>query len=144
MPAYVGLTVVTSDGELEVVRAPTKYTKDLVKTLMLNQLNKSDRIQFVRRVDPSQKYLRDNYIRISREISKAISVEEVSRQIRRLKSKSSNPIRHLRFLPDLPQCLTAAVYGYHLPVKVLDGLVKIMDEPLYHNEQQQRKRETIS
>ena len=131
VPRYVGLTVVNSDGTIEVERPPTKHMKNLNRYQMLNQMLKAERIDFIKRNRPSQKYVvGSNYKYTSFEIAKEMSLETVSEELRYQVHKRTKPLRHLRFLFDLPPCFTAALYDYFLPVAVLKGLVKLMDKPI--------------
>ena len=43
----------------------------------------------------------------------------------------TTPIRYLDFLPQLPDCLTAALYEYRLLQRDLKTLVKLMDDPIF-------------
>ena len=129
VPPYVGLSVLDRDG-IRVVEPPSRYTEKLHPFTMLNGRNKAERIAFVKQVDPEAKHVESDYDRLSRTAAMGMGPAQMSRHFQDCLSRSNRPKRYLQFISDLPDCFTAALYDYYLPMGVLKTLIEVMDAPI--------------
>ena len=129
IPSHVGLSVLDRDG-IRVVEEPDRFTQNLSKSAMLNGLYKKEKIRFVKRVMPHAKYLASYYELRAKEAADTLTMEEMMDHFHDVLAYSTQPKRYLEFLPDLPDCLTAALYDYWLLAGMLKTLIALMDRPV--------------
>jgi len=103
VPSYIGLMSMTSKGHIQILMPPQKQTDRLKSHAMLHQMRKAEKVEFVKRLDPEKKFVPTYSMKYSQEIAKDMTVEEMQTHI-----------RYLNLLSQLPECMTAAMYDYHI------------------------------
>ena len=129
-PQYVGLYLVTRDGEVTKLKPPTKHIENLDAIQIARQMNKAERVSFVRRVDPSLGSTEALNLHHSEHLAAEMTPEEMSDHYRDQMRKCERPLRYLEFVPELPHCFVAALYDYSLTKRTIKRLAALMDEPI--------------
>ena len=132
IPSWVGHYEISPIG-VSVCRAPKVYTKNLRARDMLSSMYKPERIAFVKRVNAKAKYVPTYYRDLSRTLAMSMKPTEMNEHFCWHLKTRNKPIRCLQFLPELPDCFTAALYDYWLLQRDIKSLIEVMDAPLYPN-----------
>jgi len=129
VPSYVGLMSITAKGELQEIISATKQTRHLNIQSMWQRMHKAELIAFGKRVYPEKKYVPTYYYQYYQDIIKDMTAEEMQSHMQLHWSRRES-IRYLDFLPQLPECLTTAMYDYRLLKREWKSIIEILDEPI--------------
>lgn len=130
-PDWVGLSVIDKNGGLRVVEEPKKHTANLKRFCILEGMLKAQKVDMLKRLMPERKHRHRDTLFLSSQLGKTMTPEELSDEYRHsVRHSVYRPMRHLKFVDELPGCFTTALYDYWLTVQDLKSLIEMMDTPI--------------
>jgi len=128
IPEYVGLVSMSADGTINEIRPPKDHVEHLRSGAVVRQLRKKELIPFATEhgfVDASIANVDELVLYLVKEMP----VEELYIKVRLIISKRES-IRYLKLIPELPDCLLAAMYDYRIGFRLWSSLIKMLHVPL--------------